>query len=255
MPCRVSSSYGAGAGCARSCAATSWWQQGAASTQRACQRTARASASSVAVSQACSASTRSGAGSTTASAIVPATKRTRSPQPSRCGQLGVALPLVLAHVHPDQLDVEPACGEVAVRGERQVRVAAAQIHHAQRAGQVVGQGRGQRAQEGVHLAALRRRAADLGEDRVARVEQVLLLPVVPARRRRRPGSPRPGAPAPRRTWSPAVAASRRPSPRASCRTARPAARRPPRPPPGRARRCGCTAGRRRRWRSAAGGRP
>ena len=147
-------------------------------------------------------------------------------QPLR--QLGVAPPLVLPDVHADQLDVEPPTCQVAVRGERQVGVAAAQVDHPQRTGQVVGQGRGQGTQERVHLAALGRRAADLGEDRVTGVEQVFLRPVVPARRRPPDGTSRPGAPAPRRTWSPAVGGSRRPSPRASCRTARPAVRRSPR---------------------------
>ena len=211
MPCRVSSSYGAGAGRARSCAARSWWQHGAASTQRAPQRTARASASSVAVSQACSASTRSGAGSDDRVErwCRPRTGSGR-PQPSRVGQPGVAVPLVLADVDADEFDVDPPPGEVAVRGEGEVRVAAAEVDHAQRAGELGGKGGGQGPQEGVDLAPLGGAAADRVEERVPGIEQVLPHPVVPVAgpvgglcrlRRRR------GAPAPRHAWSPGPAGS------------------------------------------------
>ena len=67
-----------------------------------------------------------------------------------------------------------------MRREREVCVAAAQVHHAQRLGKLLigGKGRGQRAEERVHLPAFGGAAADHLEERVAGVEQVLLRPVV-----------------------------------------------------------------------------
>ena len=168
---------------------------------------------------------------------------------------GVACPLVLADVDADDLDVETAPGQVAVGGEGQVGVAAAEVDHPQRARQlVVGrQRRGEGAEESVDLATFGRVAADLRGTAGRRGRAG-----APSRGRvRRPGRRwrhrRRGAPARRPSWSPAPARSPRPPRRASCRTARPAGRRPPPPRPDPVPRSGCTDGRRRWSRSAAGG--
>ena len=236
MPCRVSSSYGAGAGRARSWAARSWWQQGAASTQRASQRTARASASSVAVSQACSASTRSGAGSTTASAMVPATKLTRSAQPE---------PLRRAR----------CCAAAGPRGRRR---RPARRRAPARSGSGTRRRSGRRCRSpGRPPAAGRCRSSGRVAARARRnASTCRRLAARAADRRRRSGRPgRAGSPWPgrarparppaglaaarctcaspdlvTRSWS----GRRRRSRRASCRTARRAARRRPRRPPRRA---------------------
>ena len=68
------------------------------------------------------------------------------------GQVAVARLVVLSRVHPGQADVEAAPGQVPVRGEREVGVAAAEVDDVQRLRQVVGaQRRVQRTEERVHL--------------------------------------------------------------------------------------------------------
>ncbi len=168
------------------------------------------------------------------------------------GQPGVAVPLVLAHVDADHLDVEPAPplrrGQVAERREGQIGVAAAQVDDPQR-----------------RSAALRRaasRPAPAGTRRPAAAWRRCRRSPRTAGRRGRAGAPGPGR-APggpgRRVGAvlpvhlgvallghPELHGRARRSPRASCRTARRAARRPRPRPRGRVPRCGCAGGHR-RW--------
>jgi len=87
-------------------------------------------------------------------------------------ELRVAYALILTHVHSDELDlgVRPG-GQKTVGGEREVCVAAAQIHDTQRAGRLAVADRGiESPQEGVDLATLGGVAADDVEEWVAGVE-------------------------------------------------------------------------------------
>ncbi len=118
MPCRVSIGQGASAVDRFSWAATSWWQQGAASTTGASQATARARASSVAVSQACSASTHLGRLGELHLADRPDHEVGARGEP--VGQPGVVVVGLLLGVDARQVHRQAAdVAEVALGGQRQ----------------------------------------------------------------------------------------------------------------------------------------